>query len=496
MAQNLRYKEFGTVKSTAGCIAQVVGFQNCFLGQLVRFGYGTEGIIMGIDTDVAQILIVKENEPITPGSRVVATLEPFNMGTGPGLLGRIINPLGDPLDGRGPVKVDERIPYFNDAPAIMDREGLSEALETGIKLIDCLLPVGHGQRMLLLGDKMTGKTTILVDTIINQKGKGVMCVYCAIGKPRSAIARVVETLKQHGCLEYTTVLCAPASSSPGQQYLAPYAACSVGEYFLYKKGRVFIAFDDFTKHAWAYRELSLLMQVPPGRDSYPGDIFYLHSRMIERAAKLSKKYGQGAMTFIPAVELLEGDLTAYVPTNLVSMTDGQIVLSMPLFNEGFRPAVDVGLSVSRVGSRVQWKATKDVSKSLRMEFIQYKELLRINKLSSGGQSEEMREKMAEGKILEALLTQQANKPVPIEIQIVVFFAKNENMLKGLDRKQVLDFQAGLNAFIQEHDGQIFTQLRETKAFDDRLKERVKAVLGEYLKMIRAQSEEDEEAEVA
>jgi F-type H+-transporting ATPase subunit alpha len=491
----LRYKEYGVVKSTAGCIATVTGLKSCFLGQLVRFGFGTEGIIMGCDLTASQVLIVKENEPITPGAKVVATLEPFNMPVGANFVGRIINPLGEPLDGLGPIKSEGTIPYFNDAPGISDRDGLYQSLETGLKLLDCLLPIGHGQRMLVLGDKMTGKTTVGTDTILNQKGKGVICIYCAVAKPRAALSRVVDLFKEYNCFDYTIILSAGASSSPGQQYLAPYAACSIGEYFMYKGGKVFVFFDDFTKHAWAYRELSLLMQVPPGRDSYPGDIFYLHSRMIERAAQLDKRHGGGAMTFIPVVELLEGDLTAYVPTNLVSMTDGQIYLSTPLFNEGFRPAIDVGLSVSRVGSRVQWKATKDVSKSLRMEFINFKELLRVSKLSSGSQSEEMRENLAIGRVLQALLTQPANTPVPVEEQVVIFMAKNEKMLTELDKEGAEDFQKNIGEYLKAHDPGILTMIREKKALDDVIKARARKVLVEYVKSVkRKQDERIEKAE--
>ncbi len=450
---------------------------------------------MGCDLESAQVLIVKENEPITPGSQVMATLEPFNMPTGEGFVGRIVNPLGEPMDGLAAPKPDQFIPYFNDAPAIMDRDGLYQTLETGIKLLDCLLPIGHGQRMLVLGDKMTGKTTLGTDIILNHKGKDVICIYCAIAKPRSSLSRVVDLFKEHGCFDYTILLAAPAASTPGQQYLAPYAACALGEYFMYRGKKVFIFFDDFTKHAWAYRELSLLMQVPPGRDSYPGDIFYLHSRMIERAAQLDKKHGGGAMTFIPVVELLEGDLTAYVPTNLVSMTDGQIYLSMPLFTEGFRPAIDVGLSVSRVGSRVQWKATKDVSKTLRLEFINFKEVLRVSKLSSGGQSEETRESLGAGKVLQTLLTQPANSPVGIEEQILVFFAKNEKMLSEMEKEHVEDFQKGLAAYVRANDPLVLKLLRERKALDDEIKERMKKVLGSYVAIVKAKfAQTDEQAE--
>ncbi|PIQ86882.1 MAG: F0F1 ATP synthase subunit alpha [Candidatus Omnitrophica bacterium CG11_big_fil_rev_8_21_14_0_20_45_26] len=491
----LRYKEYGIVKSSAGCIATGIGFQNCFLGQLVKFGYGTEGIIMGFDLEEALILLVKENEPIKPGNQIIATLEPFNMPAGDGFIGRMVNPLGEALDGMAPVKPDKMIPYFNKVPAIMDREGLRQTLETGVKLIDTMLPLGHGQRSLILGDKMTGKTTVGTDIILNQKGKDVICIYCAIGKPRSAMSRVVDLFKEKGCFDYTVIMSAPASSSPGQQFLAPYAACALGDYFMYKGKRVFVLFDDFTKHAWAYRELSLLMQVPPGRDSYPGDIFYLHSRMIERAAQLNKELGSGSMTFIPIVELLEGDLTAYVPTNLVSMTDGQIFLSMPLFNEGFRPAVDVGLSVSRVGSRVQWDAMKTVAKSLRLEFIQFKELLRVSKLQTGGQSDEMRDKLSGGKILQTLLTQPPNSPVSQETQIICFYAKNENLLNEMDKDQVTEFQSGIFDWTLKNDGSLLPLLRAERKLVDELKSRITKVVQSYVADIKSRKKvEDDDVE--
>jgi len=482
---DLKYKEYGIVKSCSGCISTVINLHNCFLGQLVKFGYGTEGIIMGFDTTAAQVLLVKEQEPITPGNQVIATLEPFNMPVGANVIGRIMNPLGESLDGIGPVQYETYIPYFNKAPGIMDREGLSRSFETGIKLIDSMLPLGKGQRSLILGDKMTGKTTVGTDIIINQKGKDVICIYCAISKTKSAMGKVVDLFKERECFDYTCVLLAPASSSPGQQYLAPYAACAIGEYFMYRGKDVFVFFDDFTKHAWAYRELSLLMQVPPGRDSYPGDIFYLHSRMIERAAQLNKKLGGGSMTFIPVVELLEGDLTAYVPTNLVSMTDGQLFLNASLFNEGFRPAVDVGLSVSRVGSKVQWKATKSVSKSVRMEFIQFKELLRLSKLQAGNQSEESRESLRKGKILQAVLTQPASRPVTLEVQIMIFYAKDTGLLQKLEVEQVQEFLEGLEAYARQMDPALFTQIRSLKDLNDEIKRRITQVVDKFIKEIQS-----------
>ncbi len=492
---DLKYKEYGTVKAVSGCIAKVIGLQNCFLGQLVKLGKGAEGIIMGFDLEIAQVLIVKEAEPVSPGCEVIGTLEPFNMPVGANTIGRIMNPLGDALDGLGPISFDTRIPYFNAAPAIMDREGLGRSFETGVKLIDTMLPLGKGQRSLVLGDKMTGKTTIGTDIIVNQKGKDVICIYCGIGKTKSAMGRVIDIFKENGCFDYTIILLAAASSSPGLQYLAPYAACSLGEYFMYQGKDVFIFFDDFTTHAWAYRELSLLMEIPPGRDSYPGDIFYLHSRMIERAAQLDKKHGGGSMTFLPVVQLLESDMTAYVPTNLVSMTDGQLSLNAQLFNENFRPAVDVGLSVSRVGSRVQWKATKAVTKSLRMEFIQYKELVRMSKLQSGG-SDETRETLRSGKVLSALLMQAAGKPVALEMDIIIFYSKDVGLFKKMEAQHAPEFLKGLEAYVEKTDSLLRSDIRTKKDLTDDLKARIKKIIEPYVSTVIKQVDDAKKATLA
>lgn len=479
---DLKYKEYGTVKAVSGCIAKVIGLHNCFLGQLVKLGKGAEGIIMGFDLELAQVLIVKEAIPVSPGCEVIGTLEPFDMPVGAHTIGRIMNPLGDAMDGLGPIPFEKKIPYFNEAPAIMDREGLSRSFETGVKLIDTMLPLGKGQRSLVLGDKMTGKTTIGTDIIVNQKGKDVICIYCGIGKTKSAMGRVIDIFKEKGCFDYTMILLASASSSPGLQYLAPYSACALGEYFMYQGKDVFVFFDDFTTHAWAYRELSLLMETPPGRDSYPGDIFYLHSRMIERAAQLDKKHGGGSMTFLPVVQLLESDMTAYVPTNLVSMTDGQLSLNAQLFNENFRPAVDVGLSVSRVGSKVQWKATKAVTKSLRMEFIQYKELVRMSKLQSGG-SDETRETLRLGKVLSGLLMQAAGQPVSLETNIIMFYAKDVGALKPLEIEHVPEFLKGLDAYIDKTDPLLRSVIREKKELNEDIQERIKKLIVPYVDMV-------------
>ncbi len=348
---DLRYSEFGTVRCIRGCIVVVAGFKNCLNGQMIKFGYGTTGMIVGFDQEEAHVLIIKEVEKIKTGDQAIASMEPFNTPVGNKFIGRIVNPLGEPLDGLGPVEHDAMYPIFREAYPILARQQLYKTLETGIKVLDAMIPIGLGQRQLILGDKMTGKTTFVTDTILNQKNTGVICIYCSIGKATSALSRVVQLFQQHDSFKYSLIVSATASSTPGQQYLSPYVACSLAEYFLHQGKDVFIGFDDFTKHAWCYREISLLLGRAPGRDSYPGDIFYLHSKMIERACFLNKENGGGSITFFPIVEILEGDLTGFVPSNLISMTDGQMYLSTQLFGEGHKPALDLGLSVSRVAAR-------------------------------------------------------------------------------------------------------------------------------------------------
>ncbi len=492
---DLRYTEVGAVRCIRGCIIVINGFKHCINGQLIRFGYGTLGSIVGFDEDEAQALIVRENEKIKTGDRAIATLEPFNTPVGNKLIGRIVNPLGEPIDGLGPLEYDEMYPIFIEAPSILTREPLSKTLETGIKVIDTMIPVGYGQRELILGDKMTGKTTIVTDTILNQKHTGVICIYCCVGKARSSLAKVVQLFQDHDCFKYSLIVSATASSPPGQQYMAPYVACSIGEYFMRQGKDVFVAFDDFTKHAWCYREISLLLGRPPGRDSYPGDIFYLHSRMIERAAFMDKDHKGGSMTFFPIVELLEGDLTGYISSNLVSMTDGQIYLSTPLFGEGQKPAIDLGLSVSRVGSKVQWPIIKKLSGSLRLEYVQYKELMRISKLKSSGQSEEAQQQLKGGEILSELLKQYKDAPVPMEAEVLVFYALHKKILYELTLPEVKIFQQEIFEFTKKKNPDLLKMLRERKKLDDEISKGMDNLLAEYLKdIVSRRPKEEGEAE--
>ncbi len=487
-SQSLQYTEVGVVKAVRGSIVIVVGFRNCINGQLIKFGYGTIGMVVGFSEIETQVLVIKEDEKIKTGDKAIASIEPFEMPVGDKFIGRIINVLADPLDGLGPIEHDKMYPIFAEAPPALVRQPLKKTLETGIKVLDAMIPIGLGQRELILGDKGTGKTTFVTDTILSQKNTGVICIYVAIGKPRSALAKIVQLFKDHECFKYSIIITAGASAPPGQQYLAPYVACSTAEYFLHQGKNVFIGFDDFTKHAWAYREISLLLGRPPGRDSYPGDIFYLHSKMIERACFLDEKHGGGSITFFPIVEILEGDLTAFVPSNLVSMTDGQIYLSGSLFGEGQKPALDLGLSVSRVGSKVQWHAIKTLSGPLRLEYLQYRELLRISKLKTSGHSDETLEKLKRGAILTEILRQDKDKPVTQEAQVIIFYAFNKKLMNDLTIPEVRIFQDEIFDYAKKTANDLLLTIRDKRKLDADIEKGIVALVQDYLKQLAARRE--------
>ncbi len=482
---DLKYSEEGTIRVIRGCIVIVEGFKNCINGQVIRFGYGTLGVIIGFSEDEAQVLIIRQQSQLKTGDKAKATLEPFTTPVGDNYIGRIINPLGEPMDGLGPLKPNKNTQIFIDAPSILQRGILEKTLETGIKVIDSMIPIGFGQRELILGDKMTGKTTIGTDAIINQRHTGVICVYCCIGKAQSSLGKVVQLFLDKDCFKYTCIISATAAAPPGQLYLAPYIACAIGEYFMNQGKDVFVVFDDFTKHAWAYREISLLLERAPGRDSYPGDIFYLHSKLVERAAYLSKDHGGGSMTHLPIVETLEGDLTGYVQSNLVSMTDGQIMVSAPLFGEGQKPAVDLGLSVSRVGSKVQWPIIKKLSGPLRLEYLQYREVLRVSKLKTSGQSEEAEQQLKTGSILTELLKQGPGKPVPMESLVIILYAYNKRVLHEMMIEEVIAFQDDIYDYVKRKNEELLKTMRAKRDLDDEMKKILDDLLAEYLEELIA-----------
>ncbi len=491
----LRYTEEGVVRVIRGCIVIVEGFRNCINGQVIRFGYGTMGIIVGFDEKEAQVLIIRQQNYLKTGDKALASLEAFNTPVGDKFIGRIFNPLTEPLDGLGAMESTGLRPIFVDAPSILQRKVLDRTLETGIKVIDAMIPVGFGQRELVLGDKMTGKTTVGTDAIINQKHTGVICIYCAIGKAQSALGKVVQLFINNGCFDYTLIVAATASAPSGQLYLSPYVACAIGEYFMHKGKNVFVVFDDLTKHAWAYREISLLLGRAPGRDSYPGDIFYLHSKMVERAAYLTEDLGGGSMTQFPIVETLEGDLTGYVQSNLVSMTDGQIYLSTPLFGEGQKPAVDLGLSVSRVGSKVQWPCIKKLSGPLRLEYLQYREVLRVSKLKTSGGSDEAENQLKAGGILTVILKQERDQPVQAEALTIILYAYSKKILHELSIEEVVVLQKEIYDYFFKRNPEMLKNLRAKRALDETMTKVMDEILAEYVKEVVAKrAPEDAETE--
>jgi len=491
---DLKYTEEGRVRVIRGCIVLVEGFKSCLNGQVINFGFGTKGIIIGFDEDEAQVLLIRQQEQLRTGDKAVASLEPFETPVGDGFIGRIVNPIGETMDGLGKIKQDAMFPIFIEAPSILARKELDTTLETGIKVVDGMLPCGFGQRQLILGDKMTGKTTIGTDTIMNQKTTGVKCIYCAIGKSHSALGKVVQLFLDQECFKYTSIVAATASAPPGQQYLAPYVSCAIAEFFLRRGEDVFVVFDDFTKHAWAYREISLLLGRAPGRDSYPGDIFYLHSKMIERACYLDKEQGGGSITFFPIVETLEGDLTGYVQSNLVSMTDGQIYLSTPLFGEGQKPAVDLGLSVSRVGSKVQWKAVKKLSAPLRLEYLQYREVMRVSKLKTSGQSEEMQAQLKGGEILTEIMKQDKDSPVRMEAQVLIFYSYSKKYMHELTIDECKVFMNAIFDFFDKRRPEVMVDLRKKRDIDDEMTKVFDEIVLEYVEEVK-QDRPDEDLDV-
>lgn len=457
----LQLKETGEVTEIKQTIAKVSGLSTCLYGQQIYFPDDAPGMVVGFTEDEASVLLLKGNQGLRAGSPVYGLREIFDIPVGDAFLGRIVNPLGEPLDGKGPIKTTDRRSIFCDAPSVLERRPVVDPLETGVKILDLMIPIGRGQRQLILGDRMTGKTTIITDTILNQKGRGVICIYCLIGKSEAALNKVLQLFEEQGALEYTIVVAATASMSPGQQYLAPYSACSIGEHFMNKGNHVLAGFDDFTRHAWIYRQISLLLERSPGREAYPGDIFYLHSQMIERAANLLPEQGSGSMTFLPVVETLQGDVTGYIPTNLISMTDGQIYLSTTLFSEGFKPAIDLGLSVSRIGSKVQWPAIKKLSGMLRLDYLQYRELEKLARVKTGG-AEDIEVKLKRGRVLTEIIKQDKNRPVPNEEQVVLFHFFRQGKLDLLSLEQARIFRDNIGRWVRKARPEILEKLAKER----------------------------------
>ena len=456
----LEVREVGFVKDVKHGIAKIQGLPSCVYGQLVEFARETKGMVIGFSPQEVSVIILGGEQNISVGDSVSSLAELLTVPVGEGFLGRIVNSLGEPIDGKGDIlPIVDYFPVFREAAGVMEREPVSEPMLTGIKIIDLVISIGRGQRELIIGDRQTGKSSICIDTIINQRDKDVMCIYCWIGGPQTALKKILFTLQQNNALGYTIVIASPADTPAAAQYLAPYAACALGEYFMFSGKHVLVVFDDLTKHAWIYRQMSLLLERSPGREAYPGDIFYLHSQIMERAGKLKRERGGGSMTFLPIIETLQGDITGYIQSNLVSMTDGQIYISTPLFHEGFKPAIDMGLSVSRIGSRVQCQAIKEVSAGLRLEYAQYREMLRLTKLRTHLSNEAL-EKMRRGEALRELFMQPNNQPISLVEEIILFYAFKRKILEALPQPTLKKFIAGFFKHLYITNSRLIQQIEE------------------------------------
>jgi F-type H+-transporting ATPase subunit alpha len=446
-------------------------------GELIEFGHGVSGIAMNLEEDQVGAVLLGEYQHIREGDEVRRTGKIMSVPVGEALVGRVVDALGKPIDGKGPIATDKTFAIERIAPGVIDRQPVKQPMQTGIKAIDGMIPVGRGQRELIIGDRQTGKTAIALDAIINQKGGDMICIYVAIGQKRSTVAQVVRTLEEYGAMEYTIVVSASASDPAPMQYLAPYSGCAMGEYFRDTSRHALCIYDDLSKHAAAYREISLLLRRPPGREAYPGDVFYLHSRLLERAAKLSNEAGGGSLTALPFIETQAGDVSAYIPTNVISITDGQIYLEADLFNSNIRPAVNVGLSVSRVGGNAQIKAMKQVAGALRLDLAQYRELAAFAQFGSD-LDKASQAQLNRGKRLVEILKQPQYQPIPVEKQIAIIFAGTKGLLDDLAVEDCRPFEAELYKFLDNSKPGILNTIREKKAFDDALTKDLTAAINE------------------
>lgn len=472
--------DVGTVIHIGDGIARVHGLANAMAGELVEFSNGVMGMVLNLEESHVGIVILGPYQDIREGDQVKRTGRLMEVPVGEALLGRVVNPLGQPLDGKGPIETTEFRPVESPAPGVIDRKSVHEPLQTGIKAIDSMIPIGRGQRELIIGDRQTGKTTVAIDTIINQKDQNMICIYVAIGQKQSTVAQVVEKLRRYGALDYTIVVVASASDPAPLLFLAPYAGCAMGEYFMYKGGHVLCVYDDLSKQAAAYRELSLLLRRPPGREAYPGDVFYLHSRLLERAAKLSDARGGGSLTALPFIETQAGDISAYIPTNVISITDGQIFLETNLFHSGIRPAVNVGTSVSRVGGSAQIKAMSKVSGTLRLDLSQYYELQAFAQFGSD-LDKATRAKLERGQRIVEILKQDEHQPMPVEQQVVSLYIVTRGHLDDIPVEDVRRFEAEFHAFLGTNHKDIYESILEHKVLKEETEENLKKAIETFKK---------------
>lgn len=475
--------EIGTVLSVGDGIATISGLPNATYQEILLFSSGIRGMVLDLKKDEVGCILFDDGDNVTEGSSVKRTGKTAGIPVGENFLGRVIDAMGNPIDGKGPIEADDYLPIEASAPGIIDRRPVNRPLETGIMAIDAMFPIGHGQRELIIGDRQTGKTTIALDTILNQKDKDVICIYVAIGQKNGSIARLVDTLERNGAMEYTIVVNASASEPASLQYIAPYSGCALGEYFMNKGRSVLIVYDDLTKHAIAYRSLSLLLERSPGREAYPGDVFYLHSRLLERAGQLSDEKGGGSMTALPIVETLSGDVSAYIPTNIISITDGQIFLETDLFFAGQRPAVNVGLSVSRVGGDAQSKAMKSAAGTLRLELAQYREMEIFSQFSSD-LDEGTKGRLAYGKGLMQLLKQPQHHPMQQHEQIITLVAALNHVMEKIPANEIKNFQEGMLQYFEQKAPHISRELMQTEVLTEKLRQGILLLAREYLDKVQ------------
>ena len=480
----LDVSDFGTVIQVGDGIARVYGLEKCMAGELLQFGEDTYGMAQNLEEDNVGVVILGSDREIKEGDIVKPTGAVVEVPVGEAMIGRVVNALGQPLDGKGPIQARDRRPIESPAPGVLQRKSVHEPLQTGIKAIDSMIPIGRGQRELIIGDRQTGKTAIAIDTILNQKGQDVICIYVAIGQKASTVAQLTQTLEDKGAMDYSIVVSATASDAAPLQYIAPYAGCAIGEHFRDQGKHVLIIYDDLSKHAVAYRAMSLLLRRPPGREAYPGDVFYLHSRLLERAAKLSDAEGGGSLTALPIIETQAGDVSAYIPTNVISITDGQIYLESELFFSGQRPAVNAGISVSRVGGNAQIKAMKQVASQIKLELAQYRELASFSQFGSDIDAE-TKARLEHGEILMEILKQPQYQPIPVEFQVIIIYAAVNNYLEEIGAENVKEFEKEFIEYMAstypEVGRSIISEGKITEDTEEKLKEAITKYKDKFLK---------------
>ncbi|MBQ8413460.1 MAG: F0F1 ATP synthase subunit alpha [Lachnospiraceae bacterium] len=474
----LETQDVGTVIQVADGIARIHGLENAMQGELLEFPGEVFGMVLNLEEDNVGAVLLGDSKNINEGDIVKTTGRVVEVPVGDAMLGRVVNALGQPIDGKGPIETTKTRQIERVASGVIARKSVDTPLQTGIKAIDAMVPIGRGQRELIIGDRQTGKTAIAIDTIINQKGQGVNCIYVAIGQKASTVANIVKTLTEYGAMEYTTIVVSTASELAPLQYIAPYSGCAIGEEWMEAGKDVLVVYDDLSKHATAYRTLSLLLRRPPGREAYPGDVFYLHSRLLERAAKLSDEFGGGSLTALPIIETQAGDVSAYIPTNVISITDGQIYLETEMFNAGFRPAVNAGLSVSRVGGAAQINAMKKLASPIRVELAQYRELAAFSQFGSELDAD-TKDRLAQGERIKEMLKQPQYKPMPVEKQVVIIYAATKRYLIDIPVERVLEFESGLFEHISTKYPEIFETIKTEKKITDELETKLVEAINEF-----------------